>query len=277
MSTVGIFSGGTTATIDDGITAVLLTVGRDARRAVARAQLTIREQVPQQLRAVAADEFTGELVLALGEERLVLWRNGGRTLLRAFDLAGLSSVFVESSALGGFTASIGGTGVLLRMRARATAERLRAVVNEGIVANRPRTIPELFPVYFTSLLGEAGVAATPVNVARLVERTAFMLGCQGAAYCAQLGDPRGFEELVRQFARGGPLERRMHLADDLVDWLWTWNPGCHDDLPLRVARWRDGLLRPGSFLVRGRDVPPFDETADADNTAAFRAVFAKNC
>lgn len=273
---MGIFSGGATATIDDRITAVLLTVGRDARRAVGRAQLTIREHVPD-VRAVAADEFTGELVLALGDERLVLWRNGGRTVLRAYDVAGLSSVYVESSALGGFTASIGGTGVLLRMRTRATAERLRSVVNERIVANRPRTIPMLHPVYFTQLLREAGVPGTPVNVARLVERTAFMLGCQGAAYCAQLGDPRGFEELVRKFARGGPLERRTYLVDDLIDWLWNWNPGCHDDLPLRVATWRDGLLRPGSFLMRGRDVPPFDETADADCTAAYRAVFAKNC
>src|SRR5438132_5717574 len=106
MSSVGIFGGGASATIDDGIAANLLTVGRDARRAVARGQQAILEQLPD-VRAVAVDEFTGELVLAVGDDRLLLLRSGGRAVLRAFNLAGLSSVYVDSSALGGFTASIG--------------------------------------------------------------------------------------------------------------------------------------------------------------------------
>jgi hypothetical protein len=279
MSSVGIFSGGATETIEEEIEGVLLTAGRDARRAVAKSQLVILQQLPddEDLLAVAADEFNAQVVVAVGERHLVLLHDGGRALLRTAELAGLSSVYVEPAAVGGFVASIGGTGVGLRLRARATADRLRSLINGRIIANRPRRVPVLYPSYFTDLLTRAGVPVTPANVARLVERTAFMIGCQGAAYCAHLGDPVAFEDLVERYGRGGPVDRRLKLVDDIVDWLWAWSPSCHGDLPSRFDKWRDGLLRPGSFLVRGHDVPAFDESgSDADHTAAWRAVFAKN-
>jgi len=142
----------------------------------------------------------------------------------------------------------------------------------------PRDIPPLYPAYFLELLGRAQVAASPVNVARLVERTAFMIGCQGAAYCAQLRDPAAFEVFVRNFARGGIPDRRPYLVDDMVDWLWAWNPGCHDDLRRRFPGWRDGLLGTESFLIPGQDIAPFtgDEGAGFQHEGTWRTVYAQN-
>jgi hypothetical protein len=143
---------------------------------------------------------------------------------------------------------------------------------------RPREVPTLYPAYFVEVLTTAGAPPTPTNVARLVERTAFMIGGQGAAYFAQLRDPPAFEVFVRNFARGGIPARRPHLVDDMVDWLWAWNPGCHDDLRQRFSKWRNGLLGPGSFVVPGEEIPPFTSGGDAtvNHEPAWRMIFAKN-
>lgn len=139
-----------------------------------------------------------------------------------------------------------------------------------------RDLPILYPDYFLELLSTGGVAATPGNVAELIERTAFMIGTQGAAYCAQLRDPAAFEVFVRNFARGAIPGRDLQLVDDMVDWLWVWNPGCHDDLRTRFTKWRTGLLAPNSFLERGRDIPPWSDTPDGrpDHEEAWRLVYA---
>ncbi|MEV6926262.1 hypothetical protein AB0M46_17445 [Dactylosporangium sp. NPDC051485] len=139
----------------------------------------------------------------------------------------------------------------------------------------PRDVPVLYPVYFMELLTTGGVPPTAENVARLVGRTAFMIGTQGAAYCAQLRDAAAFEIFLVNFARGGMPARRLHLADDMVDWLWAWSARCHDDLRGRFVTWRADLLGPGSLLQRGRDIPPSD-AGEPDREEAWRSVFAEH-
>ena len=138
-----------------------------------------------------------------------------------------------------------------------------------------RDVPLLYPEYFTELLTSGGVPTTPINMARVIERTAFMIGTQGAAYFAHLHDRASFEVFVENFARGGIPARRPHLVDDMVDWLWAWNQGCHDDLRQRFAKWRIVLLGPGSFLERGREIPPFGD-GQPDHEVTWRMVFDKN-
>ncbi|GAA2394791.1 hypothetical protein [Dactylosporangium salmoneum] len=138
----------------------------------------------------------------------------------------------------------------------------------------PRDVPLLYPDYFMELLTTGGVPPTPGNVARLVERAAFMIGTQGAAYCAQLRDPATFEIFLVNFARGGMPARRLHLADDMVDWLWAWSALCHDDLRGRFVTWRADLLGPGGLLRRGRDIPPIG-AGEPDYEEAWRTVFAE--
>jgi hypothetical protein len=115
---------------------------------------------------------------------------------------------------------------------------------------RSRDVPPLYPTYFMELLTTGGVPTTPANLVRLIGRTAFMIGTQAAAYCAQLRDAAAFKIFISNFARGGIPSRQLQLVDDMVDWLWASNPGCHDDLRQRFSKWRTGLLGPNTFLER---------------------------
>ena len=72
---------------------------------------------------------------------------------------------------------------------------------------------------------------------------------------------------------GGAAPRVIKVFSPAV----ALSDGAYADLRTRFDKWCDSLLRPGSFLAPGRPVPPFDESgAEGDNTAAWRAVFAKN-
>ncbi len=144
-------------------------------------------------------------------------------------------------------------------------------------AGPARDVPVLYPAYFSQLLAASGTPVTPANMARLVERTAVMIGSQGAKYLARQRDAAAFEAFVRAFARGGRPERRPHLVDDIVDWLWAWSPACHDDLRARFTMWGNDLRRSGGLLSGGGDLDAFFEDEEhPDYESIWRTIYTGN-
>jgi hypothetical protein len=142
----------------------------------------------------------------------------------------------------------------------------------------PRAVPTLYPDYFLSILADAGVTATSDNLRRLVERTACAIGGQAAAYFAQKRDPRSFERFIADFSKIKPPEERLLVADEMIDWLWSWDPFCHDALTAWPKKWRDGSLKPGSYITDNGVAPWNDDTTQApsDDREVWQTVFEHN-
>jgi hypothetical protein len=161
----------------------------------------------------------------------------------------------------------------VRIRDGAIAAALAKLVNTLIIAQRPRSIPKLHPRYFEQIFTRSPLARTPLNMARLIERTAFMIGGQGAAYCAQMHDAAAFDALLREFGHDDLIDRGPDIADEIIDWLWQWNPFSHRDLTRRVAQWAEGIVQPGKLMNQGRDIPAWSDGKRRGNATAWRMVF----
>jgi hypothetical protein len=259
--------------LDPRVATAMLTHDKRAQRALAKGQSGILTALNGDGSGIVAiDEITCDTTVVVAGQSVHVFRRGGRSRDRVVDLKAISSAYIEGSSV-----SLGGTGISVALRDQSSAHKLAWALNRMIIFNRPRTIPKLYPRYFLDLLAAARVQATPMNMARLVERTAFITGGQGAVYCAQLKDPQALEELIDRFARiqvepGGDHD----VVDQIVDWLWAWNPGCHDALERQMQKWYEGCLAPGSFLVAGENVPPWSDSDNPDNSEAWRLMYAKN-
>jgi hypothetical protein len=203
-----------------------------------------------------------------------IFRNGGKRHQRVVDATEIEIASAEGSRV--LLSGIG-IAVPVTFQDRQTAATFATRLNKLIIACRPRAVPILYPQYFLEIIATSGAQATVVNVLRLIERTAMMLGAQGATYCAQLKDPQALEELISRFARGGPPDRQLQIVDDMVDWLWAWNPGCHRALVQQFQKWRVLLLAPDSPLVAGSELPPYiSDSGHTDHAAIWRYMYATN-
>jgi hypothetical protein len=260
--------------LESRISTAMLTTDRRAQRALAKSQSGILAALDgDPAGIVAIDEITCDATVVAAHQRIHVYRRGGKSQQRVVDLTSISSAYTN-----GPCASLGGTGVSVTFRDKSSADKFKVAINRMIIASRPRTIPVLYPNYFLGLLAAAKVPSTPMNVARLVERTAFITGGQGAVYCAQLGEPRALEELISLFARNIHVQPggNLSIVDNIIDWLWAWNPGCHQALERQIQKWHDGCLKPGSFLVAGTDILPWDDSNDSDSSDAWRMMYARN-
>lgn len=259
--------------LDPRIAAAMLSTDQRAQRALAKSQAGIIAALNgDPAGMVAVDEASGDATV-VARRRVHVIRKGGKGRQETIDLATISSAYSD-----GRRVSLGGTGMAVSFHDSSSADKFQTTLNKLIIASRPRTIPVLYPNYFLEILAATRVQATPTNVARLVDRTAFITGGQGAVYCAQLRDPRALEELIKRFGRNIRVrsDADLRVVDDIVDWLWAWNPGCHDALAGQIKKWRDLCVKPGGFLVAGKDVPAWYESNDSDNTQAWRMMYAKN-
>ncbi|MFI7080335.1 hypothetical protein ACIBO1_23825 [Micromonospora sp. NPDC049903] len=256
---------------------VLFTPGDRARRAVTKGQKGIRDALLPDERAlgIALDERSHDETVVLTDRRVLIMRRGGRALVRATDIAEVPGAYTEVTP-GGGTFDLDRMGVRIHMRDVTSANALTTLINNAVLKHRPRRITMLNPDFYLDLLSRGGVPDTPVNRARLAERTEFAIGGQAGAFTAQLRAPEAFEEFVRRFGFDSP-NRRLQRADDMIDWLWAWHPLCHHGLTRQVAKWRDGLLRPGSFLTAaaGSEIPDWNDSTTS-NEQAWRLVFEKN-
>ncbi|MEV4343868.1 hypothetical protein AB0J83_05260 [Actinoplanes sp. NPDC049596] len=263
--------------LDQALAGALRTGGR-SRKIVAKGQDGIRAALTpgEPVLAVAVDELTYDGTLVVAGRRLLSMRRGGRELVLATDVTALSSAYLEENK--GFAVLVAHqAGVRLHLADRAAAAALAQQINDLVVRHRPRAVPALHPTFYGDVLEAAGVPDTSVNRDRLAERTAYVLGTQAAAFTAQLRDPQAFKAFSGRFALAEP-GRLWQRADDMIDWLWAWNPGCHEGLVKWAGKWHSGLLEPGSFLTAaaGGEIPPFGDRAAGDDSEAWRLVFERH-
>ncbi|MGV9213661.1 hypothetical protein ACTFTM_17545 [Micromonospora sp. RB23] len=263
--------------LDTRFSNVLFTRGTRSRQAVAKGQHGIRGALlpNEQVLGIAVDERSHDDTVVLTDRRVLVMRRGGRTVVRATDIAEVPGAYTEVTP-GGGTFELDRMGLRIHVADATAADALTTLVNSQVLKHRPRTIPPLYPDYCLDSLSSAGVPDTPVNRARLAERTAFTVGSQAGAFTAQLRDPEAFEEFVSRFGVASP-DRRLQQADDMIDWLWAWHPLCHHGLTRQVAKWHDGLLQRGSFLTAsaGGEIPAWGDST-ADTKQAWRLVFERN-
>lgn len=267
-----------TEPVADDLAAVLCTNDNRSRKAVAKGQRGIREALlpGEEVAAIAVEEFTYNAAVVVTDRRLLTMSQAGRDLMRAVDIAQVAGAYVTQEPGGAARVKVQDLNVQVYLGDRARAEVLARRVNEMVLRNRPRRMPEFHPVFVEDLLSRTGVPDTPVNRVRLVERTAFMIGTQAAAMAAQLRDPDAFTAFTTRFATTDP-GRELQRADDMIDWLWAWHPLCHAGLERQMSRWHDGLLEPDGFLAgaAGGEIPPWSD-GTGDDRQAWQMVYDKN-
>jgi hypothetical protein len=125
----------------------------------------------------------------------------------------------------------------------------------------PRDIPTLYPAFFERILRSTGYDITPQNMANLIDRVAWTITNAGAlAYFEKTGDSEARSRFIRVFtADVSTVEHAHELCDDMIDWLWRWDPRCRKDLRERVPRIEKLLTAPDSVLRSGGpQVPPWN-------------------
>jgi len=125
----------------------------------------------------------------------------------------------------------------------------------------PRDIPKLYPAFFERILQSTGHEVTPENMANLMDRVAWIIMNAGAlAYFENTGDTDARSRFLRVFTDPvSTVERAHELCDDMIDWLWKWDPRCRKDLRERIPRIEKMLTGPESSLrSSGPEIPRWD-------------------
>jgi hypothetical protein len=125
----------------------------------------------------------------------------------------------------------------------------------------PRDIPTLYPAFFERILQSTGHDATPENMANLIDRVAWIITNAGAlAYFENTADSDARTRFLRVFTDPvSTVEHAHELCDDMIDWLWKWDPRCRKDLRERIPRIEEALTAPDSILrSSGSEVPPWN-------------------
>src|SRR5215469_11391144 len=126
----------------------MLTSDRRAQRALAKGQ---REMLVAlggaSISMVAIDEITCDTAVVASQQRIHVFRKGGKSRQGILDPAAISSAYAEGRRI-----VLGGTGVSVEFRDQSSADKFKTAINQMITASRPRTIPILYPNYFMDLL-----------------------------------------------------------------------------------------------------------------------------
>lgn len=253
---------GPSTPLDEDLDRAFIDGNASVRKLVARAQAEIRAVLRpgEQVRGLATDHYTASPTLVVTDRRMLVLSRNMRTVQRSVDAEEIHQAV--GTVAGHVTVSYEGGTVSIRVGTNANAQTLVRVIEDALLTRRPRTIPTLYPDFFLSLLAAAGTSATPVNVSRFIERTFVMLTGQANTFFDQRGDTQARATFAERFADGGPQERILHSADDVIDWLWQWDRACHGALERVVEKWRDSMLMPHSFLhTGGGDIPPWSQWA----------------
>jgi hypothetical protein len=98
-----------------------------------------------------------------------------------------------------------------------------------------RSIPQLFPEWYRSVLAAGDRPETSENMVAVIERTAVMITV-GAAESWLAQDPAALAEFHRRFDNGGIDPDRVPLIpDDMIDFLLGWNEQLHEQLRTLVT------------------------------------------
>ncbi|WP_330277830.1 hypothetical protein OG205_20450 [Lentzea sp. NBC_00516] len=253
----------------DLMPAVLIALVNDdryARRKLAREQESL-------LNNLGADER----LVAVGVD--VTWNSGVTvvTTTRVFQLK-RGEVINEASASrirgtelvvrpnGNYFVSYEGCGLYVTtFLHKEEADRLCRAVDGYLVGAPPgeRDIPDLFPDFYLGILRDTGKPETAENVVELVDRTRRAVAASGAlAFFKQANDERARAQFHDQFMvdRGQDGETLLRMPDQMIDFLWHWNPVCHEPLRRMIARFHELMTGPDSFLWEcGDEIPRWDD------------------
>lgn len=129
---------------------------------------------------------------------------------------------------------------------------------ETATRREPRDIPPLFPDFLHGVLFAVGKDATPHNLLALAEYISQMISVNAYGWFQQRGDAQAEAHFSRRFRGGGPEGQALEkVPDDMIDFLWAWNPGTHDALRDWIPRLEADLTAPRSKLWRHGDELPF--------------------
>lgn len=99
------------------------------------------------------------------------------------------------------------------------------------MASNDRTVPTLYPAFYHDHLRRAGKPLTKANVQALVRFTSWNLALNAHAWTRIVGDPGAFETFQLRFDGATyPDDRIEHMPDDMIDYLWAWDPRAHPGL-----------------------------------------------
>ncbi|MFF3377080.1 hypothetical protein ACFYXF_29520 [Streptomyces sp. NPDC002680] len=122
----------------------------------------------------------------------------------------------------------------------------------------PRDIPPLFPDFLHGVLFAVGKEPTPQNLLALSEYVSQMISANAYGWFHQFGDAAAEARFSRRFRGGGPEGQALEkVPDDMIDFLWDWNPRARDALREWIPRLESDLAAPESRLWLYGDELPF--------------------
>jgi hypothetical protein len=145
------------------------------------------------------------------------------------------------------------------LRASRENDDSPAVPRTGTTSpGEPRDIPPLFPDFFHGVLFAVGKEPTPQNLLALSEYVSQMISVNAYGWFHQRGDAAAEAHFSRRFRGGGPEGQALEkVPDDMIDFLWAWNPGTHNELRDWIPRLESDLTARGSRLWLYGDELPF--------------------
>ncbi|MBM2620281.1 hypothetical protein JIG36_32680 [Actinoplanes sp. LDG1-06] len=226
-----------------------------ARRDLARAQLAILGEVrgDELLLVIAADRGG---VVVVTNERIFTVRRG--KVDRRIERADVRETKLGHVRAGGFVAIISGAGLRLGFPSLDEADRFVQVVDLAMVNSRvvTRDIPVLMPALYEEILRTSGRAASRRNVSDVAHAAAELIVEQARSFFAGTGDLDAADRFAARFLHTDRFRFAGHFrftarfrerladstADDMIDWLWEWDPRCHQPLRRAVGVMRVSLL-----------------------------------
>jgi hypothetical protein len=257
--------------LSDVVNRALIDPTPHHRRIIAKGQHGIHAALHdgEMVVLIAIEHVTETLTLVVTDRRLLVMRQGGLVLDHSVEPPDMQRAVVKRAGGGAFLVVIDGPGTALTFHTNDVAHTVANSINSLIrnptvdLTPQPRTIPTLYPRFFLDLLAETGMPATPTNLVNFIDRVFVMLQGEAGHYFTQAHDPAAQREFTAIFDGGGPQHRVLRSVDDMVDWLWDWNPLVRASLAHFFPHLADMLRRPHSFLhsADGK-VTPWSEWSD---------------
>jgi hypothetical protein len=132
---------------------------------------------------------------------------------------------------GGFLAIISGPDLRVAFPTLDQADLFVQTIDLAMVNSRVvrRDIPILMPGLYEEILRTSGRPVEPGHVIAVARAAADMIAAHAQIFFTSTGDRAAVDRFARDFGD----RRGTTTADDMIDWLWDWDPRCHQ--PLRGA------------------------------------------
>ncbi|WP_439659677.1 hypothetical protein ACSHWB_46155 [Lentzea sp. HUAS TT2] len=206
----------------------------------------------ERLVAVAVDSAWHSGVTVVTTSRVFQLKRG--EVVREADASRIRGTEILVRPNGNYLVSVEGSGLfVITFLHREEADRLCRAVDAHLVGTPPgpRDIPVLFPDFYLGILRDTGKPETAENVVELVDRTRRAVAGGGAMpFFDQTGDERARARFRDQFLEDHDEdgETLLRTPDLMIDFLWEWDPACHEPLRRMVARFHEHMTGPHSFL-----------------------------